>query len=53
MFQMRMKLGIVVYTLIPASMRQKQVDLCEIKASLVYRMSSRTAKAIEREKPRL
>jgi hypothetical protein len=28
--------------------RQKQVDLCEFEASLVYRMSSRTARATER-----
>ena len=30
--------------LIPALSRQKQVDLCEFKTSLVYRVSSRTAK---------
>jgi hypothetical protein len=29
--------------LIPALRRQKQADLCEFKASLVYRPSSRTA----------
>jgi hypothetical protein len=28
--------------------RQRQVDLCEFKASLVYRASSRTAKATQR-----
>ena len=28
--------------LIPALWRQKQADLCEFEASLVYRMSSRT-----------
>jgi hypothetical protein len=34
--------------LIPALGRQRQVDLCEFEASLVYRMSSRTARAIQR-----
>ena len=34
--------------LIPALRRLKQVDLCEFKASLVYRVSSRTARAIQR-----
>jgi len=33
--------------LIPALRRQRQVALCECKASLVYRASSRTARAIE------
>jgi hypothetical protein len=28
--------------------RQRQVDLCEFKASLVYRVSSRTVKATQR-----
>ena len=28
--------------------RQGQVELCEFKASLLYRMSSRTARAMER-----
>jgi hypothetical protein len=27
--------------------RQRQMDLCEFKASLVYRASSRTARAIQ------
>ena len=31
--------------LIPAFERQRQVDLCALKAILVYRVSSRTAKA--------
>jgi hypothetical protein len=31
--------------LIPALMRQRQADLCEFKASLIYRLNSRTAKA--------
>ena len=30
--------------LIPALGRQRQVDLCEFKASLVYRACSRTAR---------
>ena len=34
--------------LIPALGRQKQVDLCESEASLVYRVSSRTARAAQR-----
>jgi hypothetical protein len=32
--------------LIPALWRQMQVDLCELQDSLVYRVSSRTARAI-------
>jgi hypothetical protein len=28
--------------------RQRQVDLCELKASLVYRVSSRTVRATQR-----
>jgi hypothetical protein len=31
--------------LIPALERQRQVDLCEFKASLVYRVNSRISKA--------
>ena len=31
-----------------ALMRQRQVDLCDFEASLVYRMSSRIAKATQR-----
>jgi hypothetical protein len=34
--------------LIPTLQRERQVDLCELEASLVYRVSSRTARAIER-----
>ena len=30
----------------PSTQRQKQVDLCEFKASLVYRVNSKTATAI-------
>jgi hypothetical protein len=32
----------VVQPLIPALRRQRQADLCEFEASLVYRVSSRT-----------
>jgi hypothetical protein len=35
--------------LIPALGRQRQVDLDEFEASLVYRMSSRTARATQRK----
>jgi hypothetical protein len=34
--------------LIPALGRQDQADLCEFKASLVYRVSSRIARAMQR-----
>ena len=34
--------------LIPALGRQRQLDLCEFKTSLVYRVSFRTAKATQR-----
>ena len=34
--------------LIPALGRQRQADLCEFKDSLVYRVSSRTAKDTQR-----
>ena len=34
--------------LIPALRKQKQVDLCEFEASLVYRMSPRTVMATQR-----
>ena len=33
---------------LPALGRQKQADLCEFEASLIYRVSSRTARAIHR-----
>jgi hypothetical protein len=35
--------------LIPALGRQKQADLCEFKASLVYKSSSRPARATQRD----
>jgi hypothetical protein len=34
--------------LIPALGRQRQIDLCEFKNSLVYRVSSKTARARKR-----
>ena len=34
--------------LIPALRRQRQLDLCEFEASLVYRVSSSTVKATQR-----
>ena len=44
---MRIKISqaMVAHTLIPALGRQMQVDLCEFEASLIYRVSSRTARA--------
>ena len=33
---------------IPVFRKQRQVDLCEFVANLVYRVSSRTAKATQR-----
>lgn len=33
----------VAHTLIPALRKQRQADLCEVEASLVYRSSSRIA----------
>jgi hypothetical protein len=38
--------------LVPALRRQRQMDLCEFEANLVYRVSSRTARAtLEHRKP--
>ena len=37
--------------LIPALGRQRQVDLCECEASLVYRTSSKTARAVTQRNP--
>jgi hypothetical protein len=39
---------IKVMPLIPALRRQRQVDLSEFKAILVYRTNSRTARATQR-----
>jgi hypothetical protein len=33
---------------LPALRRQRQADLCEFEASLVYRVSSRTGRATQR-----
>ena len=38
--------GVVVHTLLISAFRgQKQADLCEFEASLIYRVSSRIARA--------
>ena len=34
--------------LTPAFVKQRQADVCEFKASLVYRVSSRTSRATQR-----
>ena len=40
----------MVYAFFPPAPRsQRQVDLCEFKANLVYRTSSRTARAVYKE----
>ena len=39
---------VVAFIIIPALGKQKQADLCEFVASLVYRGSSRTARATQR-----
>ena len=39
----------VVHASVPALWRQRQVDLCEFKASLVYMISFRTARTVNRE----
>ena len=31
--------------------RQRQADLCELKANLAYRVSSRTARAVKQRSP--
>ena len=36
---------------VPALGRQRQVDLCELEASLVYKVSSRTARAVTQRNP--
>jgi hypothetical protein len=38
----------VEYSFIPAVGRKREVDLCEFKASLVYRASSRAARDTQR-----
>jgi hypothetical protein len=37
--------------LIPALRKQRQEDLCEFEASLVYRVSSMTARAVTQRNP--
>ena len=37
--------------LIPAVGRQKQADLCELEASLVYKANSRTARTVPQKSP--
>ena len=44
----KLKPGVVAHTFNPSTGRQRQVDLCEFKASLVYLESSRTARTIQR-----
>ena len=39
-------------SLIPTLRRQRQVDLCEFEVSLVYKASSRTARATQRNPAR-
>jgi hypothetical protein len=43
-----MKVAARCYPGILALRRQRQVDLCELEASLVYRESTRTARATQR-----
>ena len=40
-----------VLSLIPALGRQRQVDLCEFEASLVYRVSLKTTRAVTQKNP--
>jgi hypothetical protein len=35
----------------PALRKQRQADLCEFKGSLIYRVSSRTARAVTQRNP--
>ena len=37
--------------MIPALLRQRQADLCEFEANLVYRVSSRTARTLSQRNP--
>ena len=37
--------------LIPAFGRQRQADLCGFKANVIYKMSSRTARAVTQRNP--
>jgi len=38
----------VVHALIPALGRQRQADLCEFEASLVYKVSAKTVRATQK-----
>jgi hypothetical protein len=39
---------VVVHTLNSSTKKQRQIDLCEFEANLVYRVSSRTARVTQR-----
>jgi hypothetical protein len=41
-------LSVVPHTFSPSTRRQGRIDLCEFEASLIYRVSSRTARATPR-----
>jgi hypothetical protein len=41
----------VVHAFNPSTQRQRQTDFCEFEASLVYRLSSRTAKSFTKRNP--
>ena len=41
-----LRFGVVVHSIIPVLRRQRWADLCQLKANLVYRVSSRSAKAM-------
>ena len=43
--------AVALHALIPALRRQKQKGLCEFKTSLVYKVSSRTARAVTQGNP--
>ena len=43
--------AVVAHTLIPVLGRQREVDLCEVDVSLVFRASSRTARAVTQRNP--
>jgi hypothetical protein len=45
------KLAMVVHTFNPRTQRQRQAALCELEASLVYKVSSRTLRAVIQRKP--
>ena len=51
----KQKIPIVMWSMpvIPALGRKRQVDLCEFEASLVYNVSSRTARDVTQRNPDL